>query len=208
MSILIGIKGADSIRYISTDYPQQFEKVVHTLKNFYKSPEKVKTLIDLGNLDWLGPSPYKKSKGDSDTINCESRIRDKKLSAGKHGWKTARDDKEFVSQLERNPGRNLNCCFLFEDNKWLILIGDHKESINTIDETVLKKSQLMDGLKVYVYDPGNQYNRLAEKSFYSWNEVQQSVDEEQIPHYIFRGEKFLTTITPNPKEAENVVSDN
>jgi hypothetical protein len=209
MSILIGIKDVDNIRYITADYPQQFEKIVHTLKNFYKSPEKVKALIDLGHLDWLGASPYKKSKGINDLINCESRIRDKKLSPGKHGWKTVRSNNEFVEQLERNPGKNLNCCFLFEDSKWFILIGNHKENIGFIDETILKKSQLMDGLNVYVYEPDNQYNRLATKSFYSWYEVQQSADEKQIPHYIFRGERFLTTITPNPiKEIENVVSDN
>ena len=209
MSILIGIKDADGIRYISADYPQQFEKVVHTLKNFYKSSEKVKALVDLGNLDYLGSSPHKKSKGSNDLINCESRIRDKKLSAGKHGRKTARDDNEFIKQLERNPGRNLNCCFLYEDNKWFILIGGHKESINAIDEKVLKKSQLMDGLKVYVYEQSNQYNRLAERSFYSWTGVQQAADKEQIPHYIFREEKFLTTITPNPKkEIKDAISDN
>lgn len=208
MSILIGIKDVDNIRYISADYPQQFEKVVHTLKNFYKSPEKVKALIDLGNLDWLGPSPYRKSKGIDDLINCESRIRDKKLSPGKHGWKTVRSNNEFVEQLEHNPGKNLNCCFLYENNNWFILIGNHKENIDSINETILKKSQLMDGLKVYVYEPDNQYNRLTEKSFYSWDEVQRSADDTQTPHYIFRGERFLTTIIPNPKkETENAVSD-
>lgn len=200
MSILIGIKDADNIRYISSEHPQDFEKVVHTLKNFYQSAEKVKTLIDLGNLDWLGPSPYKKSKGVDDLINCESRTRDKKLSPGKHGWKISQSEKHFVEQLERNPGKNINCCFLYEEDKWYILIGSHKENIDTIDSSVLKKNCLMDGLNVYVYEPDNQYCHLIAKSFYSWKDAQRSVDETQIPHYIFRGENFLKALIPNLKK--------
>jgi len=201
MSLLIGMKneGGD-IRYISvsTEYKQKFDNIVATLKNFYKSPEKVKTLIDLGNLHWLGGSPYKKSKGENDVANCEAIIRDRKLSPGKHGTSFVNSDEEFVKRLERNCRYGLNCCFLFEDGQWYILVGGHKENIKTIDSSVLQKSTLMDGLQVYTYDPACSYNKLPEKEFYTWEEVRASSDKENKIYYIFRGEKLLTIIHPKP----------
>ncbi len=207
MSILIGLKTSGNIRYISVSpvYNASFNKVIATLRTFYKTQERVKALIDLGNLDWLGISPYKKCKGVDDTINCESLIRDRKLSAGKHGASYADDEKEFVKKLKGENQGNINCCFLYEEGKWYILVGGHKENINTIDKSVLIKSRLMDGLKVYKYNPEDNYQKLSEESFLSWDEVQQSADESQTTYYIFRGEKFLTIIAPKPKQTNQPI---
>ncbi|MDR1716454.1 MAG: hypothetical protein LBS20_11485 [Prevotella sp.] len=201
MSILIGIKQAEYIRYISVEYIPAFSQIVSTLKTFYKTSERVKALIELGNLNWLGKSPCNKCKGDNDMINCEAKIRDKKLSPGKHGSCIAKDEKEFVKKLERNP-REINCCFLYEDGQWYILVGGHKESIHTIDETVLKKGRLMEGLEVCKYDPNSEHYKLPKEDFNSWNEVKQKAEETNTTYYIFRGDKLLTIITPTPKAVE------
>jgi len=205
MSLLIGMKSeSGNIRYISvsTEYKQTFDKIVATLKNFYKTPEKVKALIDLGNLHWLGASPYKKSKGGDDAVNCEAIIRDRKLSAGKHGAQFAGSERDFVKRLERDCRSGLNCCFLYDtDNRWYILAGSHKENINTVDSSVLQKSTRMDGLKVYTYNPRENYQTLPEQDFYTWEEVRASADRENKVYYIFRGEKLLTIIHPAVKKA-------
>lgn len=203
MSLLIGLKQEDGIRYISvsTEYGHKFDKVVSILRNFYKSPEKVKTLIDLGNLHWLGPSPYNKSKGSEDLVNCEAIIRDRKLSPGKHGFCHTDTEENFVKKLDRDCRYGLNCCFLFDENEWHILMGGHKENVRTIDASVLKKGTRMEGLSVYEYCPDQDYNRLSGKDFYTWQEVRLSADESNKPYYIFRGEKLLTIIHPNTNKA-------
>ena len=204
MSLLIGIKQPDYIRYISVESIPAFNQITGTLKTFYKTQERVKALIELGNLNWLGKSPYKKSKGDDDLVNCEAKIRDKKLSPGKHGSCTVKDEKEFVKKLDHNS-RDLNCCFLYEDNRWYILVGGHKENIQTIDKSVLKKGALMKGLEVYKYDPKSEHNQLSKVDFYSWDEVKQNVEETGTTYYIFRSGKLLTIITPPPKTQETQV---
>lgn len=204
MSLLIGIKNNDgNIRYISvsTEYTQKFDKIVGTLRNFYKSEEKVKALINLGNLHWLGCSPYNKSKGESDVVNCEAIIRDRKLSAGKHGTNFTDSEENFVKKLERDCRVGLNCCFLFDDGQWYILVGSHKENIKTVDSSVLKKSTRMDGLTVYTYDPQSNYQTLSSKDFHTWEEVRESADKDKITYYIFRGEKLLTIIHPKLAKA-------
>jgi len=198
MSLLIGTKTENGkIRYISVanEYKQSLDRVAGLLRNFYQSPERVQALIDLGNLYWLGASPYKKSKGNNDNLNCESYIRDRKLSPGKHGTSLVENEAEFVKKLEHDS-YGLNCCFLFENNEWYILVGSHRENIRSIDSSVLKKSTRMDGLKVYRYNPEENYNRFAEKEFYTWEEVRESADKDSITYYIFRGEKLLTIIHP------------
>ncbi|NDW08753.1 hypothetical protein [Dysgonomonas sp. 520] len=204
MSLLIGIKQTDNIRYISVsnEYPQKFDRIVATLRNFYKTSEKVQTLISLGNLNWLGPSPHYKSKGDDDVVNCESKIRDKKLSPGKHGSMTVTGEEEFVKKIDKQERGSLKCCFLFENNQWYILVGGHKENICTIDQSVLKKDRLMEGLEVFKYDPNSDYSRLSAEKFHSWNEVKQKADEASTTYYIFRSDKLLTIITPTPKIPE------
>lgn len=210
MSILIGIKDAERIRYISVDAPQDFDKIVSRLKTFYKTFESVNALIGLGNLNYLGMCPFKKSKGDFDMIHCESRIRDKKLVPSKHSYSFVDDEMQFIDKLESNPGRNLNCCFLYDNDKWYILIGDHKESLDKVDKSVLHKSKRMDGLQVFTYDSENKYDKLISHDFHSWKGIQQSADEKQIPHYVFRGEKYIHTIIPckSKKLVENAISDN
>ncbi|MBF0578180.1 hypothetical protein [Dysgonomonas sp. GY617] len=198
MSLLIGKKTTSGIRYISVEYAMKFTTVVHTLKTFYKTVEKVDALIDLGNLNYLGKTPYKKCKGEQDLINCESKIRDRKLSPGKHGASTAKDESDFLKKLEREC-RGLNCCFLFDEGKWYVLVGGHKEQIESIDESVLDKSKRMDGLTVFNYKQDDSYNKLIPVDFYSWNEVLQSANTTHTTYYIFRGERFLSIITPGLK---------
>lgn len=198
MSLLIGKKTSSSIRYISVEYAMDFTAVVHTLKNFYKTTGKVEALINLGNLNYLGKTPYKKCKGEEDLINCEAKIRDRKLSSGKHGTSIAKDEADFLKKLEREC-YGLNCCFLFEDGRWYILVGGHKEQIESIDESVLDKSKRMDGLDVFNYKPDDSYNKLKPVGFYSWDEVQQSAHATNTTYYIFRGERLLTILTPEPK---------
>lgn len=198
MSLLIGKKTTSGIRYISVEYAMDFTAVVHTLKNFYKTVEKVDALIELGNLNYLGKTPYKKCKGEEDLINCDAKIRDRKLSPGKHGTSIARDEAEFLKKLERNC-RGLNCCFLFDQGKWHVLVGGHKEGLESVDESVLDKSKRMEGLDVFNYKPDDSYNKLKPVDFYSWNDVQQSADTSNTAYYIFRGERLLTILTPEPK---------
>jgi len=204
MSLLIGIKTENGkIRYISlsNENNQDFDRIVGTLRNFYKSTEKVNALISLGNLHWLGASPYNKNKGDEDTVNCESLIRDRKLSAGKHGSNFTDSEEEFVKRVDRHERYSLNCCFLFENGEWYILVGSHKENIRNIDKSVLRKSTRMNGLTVYKYDPGHSYQILSEEHFYTWEEVRESADTKNMTYYIFRGERILTIIHPTTPKA-------
>lgn len=198
MSLLIGKKTSSGIRYISVECAMTFSTIVHTLKTFYKTTERVDALINLGNLNYLGKTPFKKCKGEEDLINCEAKIRDKKLSEGKHGTSIVKDEAEFLKKLERNC-RGLNCCFLFEEDKWYVLVGGHKQQIESIDESVLDKGKRMEGLEVYTYKPDDSYNKLNSVEFYSWDQVKQSANTNNTTYYIFRGEKFLTIITPEPK---------
>lgn len=201
MNVLIGIKGSEQIRYITLESAQSFRQIVNILKNFYRTPERVNTLIDLGNLYRLGITPCNKCKGEDDLINCDSKIRDRKLSTGKHGSQRVPDEKEITEKLHGRR-ENLNCCFLYENDNWFVLVGGHKENIRTVDETVLSKNRLMEGLKVYVFEADDKYNRLPEKTFYSWDNVRQSADETGKTYFIFRGEKFLTIIPPSSQKQD------
>ncbi len=214
MSILIANKREKDIRYITveTDRIKQFDWILNTLRNFYRSPEKVEALIELGNLEWLGPSPYKKNKGDEDIVNCESKIRDKKLSPGKHGASYACDEEDLIKRLERNHvydqnsyNYSVNCCFLFEGGKWSVLVGAHKEDIKTVDKSILKKETLMQGLEVYKYNPASKYRKMESATFRFWSEVQQKADGENCTYYIFRSNILITVVTPQQEALTEAV---
>lgn len=207
MSIIIAQKQEKYIRYITveTDYISHFDWVLNTIRNFYKTPEKVSALIDLGNLEWLGPSPYKKNKGDEDIVNCDSKIRDRKLSPGKHGSSTVTSEEQLMEQFSRShytytrsDQRNyrINCCFLFEDGKWYALVGGHKESIVTVDKSFLRKEILMDGLNVYYYKPESDHQKLQPENFFVWSQVQKKADEKNRIYYIFRNNRLISVIYP------------
>lgn len=203
MSILIGRKSkSGSILYISlsNEYKNTFGRITAILKNFYRTPERVEALIDLGNLHWLGGSPYKKNKNGDDVVNCESLIRDRKLSPGKHGTQYADTEEKYVSKNDKSG--MINCCFLFDDdNQWYVLVASHKERLATADESVLEKSTLMYGLKVYRYNEHDPHTRLQEKNFHTWEEVKCAATKDNTPHYIFRNDRLLTVIKPIPAQA-------
>lgn len=203
MSILIGRKTeSGSILYISlsNEYKQTFARITAILKNFYRTPERVEALIELGNLHWLGGSPYKKNKNGDDIVNCESLIRDRKLSPGKHGSQYADTEEKYVTKNDRTG--KIDCCFLFDnDGQWYVLVGAHKERLATADESILEKSTLMYGLKVYKFEPNDPHTKLQEKEFYTWEEVKKAANKANIPHYIFRNERLLTVIKPTPAKA-------
>jgi hypothetical protein len=205
MCILIATKKNGKIRYITleSDSLSQFDRIVNTLRNFYKKPERIEALIELGNLEWLGPSPYKKSKGDDDTVNCLSKIRDRKWSPGKHGSSCAGDEEEFLKAIDRNRRDYLvNCGFLFDEGKWYILVGGHKESIEAIDISILKKEKLMERLVVCFYRPTNNHRKLEPQAFRRWSEVQDAADRLGRKYYIYRDEKLISVIHPQ-KQIEN-----
>lgn len=206
MSIIIAKKDEIGYRYITveTDKIRHFDWILNTIRNFYKSPQKVSTLIDLGNLEWIGPSPYKKTKGDDDIVNCEAKIRDKKLSPGKHGYSYVTDEQALLKNFDRcddyyimnSPYYRINCCFLFEDNKWYVLVGAHKEAIETVDKSILLKDNLMKGLEVYKYTPSSNYHRLENSNVKSWTHIQQKANENNRNYHVFRNNKLIKIIHP------------
>lgn len=199
--LFIGIKEEKYIRYISVEYcDSDFEKIVARLRNFYKTSQKVKALIELGNLEWLGPSPYKKYKGD-DYISCQAKIRDKSLSAGKHGSSIADTQEAFARQIENNKFGRFHCCFLFEDEQWYLLVGTYKGHIDTIDESMLKKEQLMAGLEVYKYNPDSNYQKLESVKFRAWSQVQDQSNKDNRTYYIFRNNKLISVINPQTTDS-------
>ncbi|MDR2005296.1 MAG: hypothetical protein LBQ74_19920 [Prevotella sp.] len=205
MSILIAIKKNDKIHYITldSDYYSQFDWVVNTLRNFYKKSERVEALIELGNLEWLGPSPYKKNKDNDDIVNCLSKTRDRKWSPGKHGASYADNEEEFLNVIDRHRKDYLvNCGFLFDEGKWYILVGGHKESIEAIDISILKKEKLMEGLVVCFYRPTNNHRKLEPQAFRRWSEVQDAADKLGRKYYVYRNEKLISVIHPQ-KQIEN-----
>jgi hypothetical protein len=199
MCILIATKKDGKIRYITleSDSLSQFGRVVNTLRNFYKKPERIDALIELGNLEWLGLSPYKKNKDDDDIVNCLSKIRDRKWSPGKHGVSYADNEEEFLNAIDRNRRDYLvNCGFLFDEGKWYILVGGHKESIEAIDISILKKEKLMEGLLVCFYRPTNNHRKLEPQAFRRWSEVQDTADRLGRKYYVYRNEKLISVIHP------------
>ncbi|MBF0648734.1 hypothetical protein IR083_07870 [Dysgonomonas sp. GY75] len=199
MCILIATKKDGKIRYITleSDSLSQFGRVVNTLRNFYKKPERIDALIELGNLEWLGLSPYKKNKDDDDIVNCLSKIRDRKWSPGKHGASYADNEEEFLNAIDRNRRDYLvNCGFLFDEGKWYILVGGHKESIEAIDISILKKEKLMEGLLVCFYRPTNNHRKLEPQAFRRWSEVQDTADRLGRKYYVYRNEKLISVIHP------------
>jgi len=205
MCILIATKKNDKIRYITleSDHYNQFDRIVNILRNFYKNPERVEALIELGNLEWLGLSPYKKNKDDEDIINCLSKIRDRKWSPGKHGSSYADNEEELLKAIDRNRQDYLvNCGFLFDEGKWYILVGGHKESIEAISISILKKEKLMGGLTACFYEPSNNYRKLEPQSFRRWSEIQDAADKLGRIYYVYRNERLISVIHPQ-KQIEN-----
>lgn len=77
MNLYIGkLQNDGVVRYIAVPYEEQYNDVPRILGTFYSTDARVEALINLGNLVTLQPSPYKKWKGQSDTVNCRAEIRD------------------------------------------------------------------------------------------------------------------------------------
>lgn len=85
MNLYIGkLQNDGVVKYIAVPYEEQYNDVPRILGTFYSTDARVEALINLGNLVTLQPSPYKKWKGQSDTVNCRAEIRDDGEKKGKH----------------------------------------------------------------------------------------------------------------------------
>lgn len=184
MNIYIG-QQQDSgvVRYISTsEYSNR--RITPILRNFYSKESRVSALIELGNLNTVGPTPYGKSDGYNDSIHCYAEIRDDKKGKGSRLPKYS-SETEFLS-LEGH-------LFLYKTGKW------HYHYTDGLSDDLPEKlpdisTKPLEGLELFYLDEKGEISRSYNRDIKSWNEIKVKSDEKKSPAFIFRNNKLITTI--------------
>lgn len=184
MNIYLGQQQADgTIRYVSTsEYSNR--RITPILRNFYSKESRVSTLIELGNLNVVGPTPYGKSDGYNDHIHCYAEIRDDKKGKGSRLPRYS-SETEFLN-LEGH-------LFLYKTGKWHYhytdgLSDDLPEKLPNIS------TKPLEGLDIFYLDEKGEISRSYNSDVKSWNELKAKSDEKNYPAFIFRNNKLITTI--------------
>jgi hypothetical protein len=198
-TIIIGKVLTDKqVKYIKCDGYDTLFWAARTLLSFYSRENRLDALLDLGNLDWLGASPFGKYVFDDDPINCISRIRDRKGDAGE----------ESADIL---PGKDIfrtaRCpVFLFEDGQWSMYNNNECAALHS-------PYGILPSLRTYSFQSYStiRYSHDAERSkengkvkkfdFPNWSALMRKAGEDGDTYYVFCGRRLIATI--NSKHTNN-----
>jgi hypothetical protein len=186
MSVKIGKLLPDGrVRYIDLFTGGISSATCFTLKNFYLAEKRVDALLDLGNLNHIGPSPYGRSLYRYDFAHCYSEIRDKKASK-KENEAVVSESKEMFSKLTE-------LSYLYENGKWTILIGERSESIEFSQVIELIKWNPFFYTEFYEFQKENQFSQFH-PPVSTWKELKVYAERENKTLYAFRHNRLATVI--------------
>lgn len=185
MSTYIGILQQDGvIRYVMTS-EQDNRRLPAILKTFYPNETRTTALIELGNLYFVGPTPYGKSEHFWDKMHCRAHIRDDREKKGKHQSRYAGSIKAY-SELEGFK-------FLFKEDKWWFAEGEEFTSeLPTCMED--KKQSSMVGLEISSISKDGGISHFREHEADSWKELEAKALKNEETYFIFRNNKLVATI--------------
>lgn len=185
MSTYIGILQQDGvIRYVMTS-EQDNRRLPAILKTFYPNETRTTALIELGNLYFVGPTPYGKSEDFWDKMHCRAHIRDDREKKGKHQSRYAGSIKAY-SELEGFK-------FLFKEGKWWYAEGkEFTSELPTCMED--KKQSSMVGLEISSISKDGGISHFREHEADSWKELEAKALKNGETYFIFRNNKLVATI--------------
>lgn len=188
MSLYIGKQQESGvIKYTSVSWTPFYNGVASKLKNFYPTPKRVEALLELGNLVGLGATPYGKYSWDEgyDCIHCRAEIRDDKEKKGKHLPRYS-SEAEFL-KLDGH-------LFLFKDDNWHYRYSDGLST--NLPETELPNlsENSLEGLEFMQLNDKGELSVLYARELKCWNDIVAKSNEEQIPIFVFRKGRLITTI--------------
>ena len=187
MNLYIGKLQNDSVvRYIAVPYEEQYNDVPRILGTFYSTDARVEALINLGNLVTLQPSPYKKWKGQSDTVNCRAEIRDDGEKKGKHL-------PQFADTIEDYA--NLNAwLFLYMEGRWHFKTQNGFEPLSSVQVTFSSQKDAFKNISLYELSENGSFNCVHTIHSESWKNMQTKAVTEKKTYYAFRNDRLVTTI--------------
>ena len=187
MNLYIGkLQNDGVVRYIAVPYEEQYNDVPRILGTFYSTDARVEALINLGNLVTLQPSPYKKWKGQSDTVNCRAEIRDDGEKKGKHL-------PQFADTIEDYA--NLNAwLFLYMEGRWHFKTSNGFQHLSAVQITFSSREDSFKGINLYELSENGSLNSVHTTRSESWKDMQTKAATENKTYYAFRGDKLITTV--------------
>lgn len=192
MSILIGKQLPDgAISYIQVDYHPQLPEMVNMLRNFYPAEKQIDRLLELGDLDEIGPTPRGKWLGSDDVVHCRAKMRDNGERSRRFNARIAEDMEEFMKL-------GYGLYYLFESGEWYVITKYKKESIRTVTEAIFDSVKTQKTLKSLTVRENKKSNNYSDEKpeFSSWEEMKQKAIENNTTYFVYFGDKLLTTINP------------
>ena len=184
MSIQIGRLMADgSIRHIKVTNEELSERFLRVLQRFYPNEKRVDTLLQLGDIHRLGPSPYGKWTDCYDQIHCFAAIRDGRRD-NSHQQRTADSVDTFRSFADN--------CLLFAEGKWYYLEGEERIPLEEYEFKPYKNT--ICNLTIF---RNRQASLCPAPRMNSWQEIEEYAEREGEILYIFRGRRLVRIIKPS-----------
>lgn len=187
MNLYIGKQQqSGDIAYISVSWAPFYNDVPRILKTFYSKIERVDALIALGNMWYIGPSPYGKYDYglNIDSIHCRAEIRDEKKSKGSRLPRYG-SEAEFL-KLEGH-------LFLFKEGKWHYHYAEGFSA--SLPQTLpVISTKPLEGLEFYYLDEKGEISYLYGKDYKSWDNIAAQSESKKSPIFVFRNNKLIKTI--------------
>jgi hypothetical protein len=182
------------IRHIEVFHEGESNSTAFVLKNFYSTDKRVDALLDLGNLNNIGPSPYGKRMSHTveDMVHCFAAIRDDGANKKKNEALESGNREAFTRLAE--------LCYLYENGKWTVLIGKYSGNIEYPGILRLAWRQSFADLEIFEFQKGNELSKVY-ANFSDWKELVAYADTENKTLYVFRNNRLVSTINhPLKKE--------
>ncbi len=185
MNIYIGLLQQDGIvRYVTT-FEGNNQRLPSILKTFYPNESRTAALIDLGNLCFVGPTPYGKSNRYTDKVHCRAHIRDEREKKGKHQPRYA-DTETAFAELDGYK-------FLFRNGKWWHAEKDRFTAGLPHDFENKKLSSLF-GLELTILNSDGKICHHTNPHTESWKELEQRAANDNATYFLFRNNRLVATI--------------
>jgi hypothetical protein len=172
-------------RHIEVFHEGESNSTAFVLKNFYSSDKRVNALLELGNLNNLGASPYGRWPGRGDKAHCYATIRDDGANKKKN---------EALESENRDAFSKLaDLCYLYENGKWTIFAGKYSGNIEYPGILRLAWRQPFANLEIYEFQKENELSKVH-TPFSDWKELVTYAGTENKKLYVFRNNRLVSTI--------------
>lgn len=183
------------VAHIKLDDGAPLRQTARTLLRFYTRESRLDALLELGNLEYLGPSPYGHYSGSEDEIHCLSSVRDLMYSDSQH--KPEPIESKALFTAVKHPA------LLWEDGRWFRVadqafvpliahtdIPQPKRRSDFSHLSIIKISEHRDRCG------GN--DEIKGFGFDSWAEMETKAFENNDTYFIFSDNRLIATINPKP----------